>query len=146
MKHRVLVVEDNAFNREMLCDWLDLQDFEVESASNLKEAFAAIERQLPDAILLDVQLGNDDGLALAVWMREHETDKHVPMIAVTAHAMFTEQERILSAGCNACISKPISFELLGQQLKRWLAVSSNRTAYLPARERSESHDFLKEQA
>ena len=93
-----------------------------------------------------MQLGNDDGLALAIWMREHEKDKHVPMIAVTAHAMFTEQERILSAGCNACISKPISFELLGQQLKRWLAVSSNRAAYLPANERSESKDLVKEQA
>ncbi len=123
MKHRVLVVEDNPFGREMLCDWLDLNGFEAHSASNLKDAFAAVQRELPEVILLDVQLGSDDGLSLAAWIREDQSLRHVPVIAVTAHAMIAEQERVMQAGCNACISKPIEFALLESQLRKWLAVA-----------------------
>jgi CheY-like chemotaxis protein len=124
MKERVLVVEDNAFNMEMLCDWLLLEDYEVTSASTLQEAIALAEKFPPDVVLLDVQLGSDDGLSLATWLREHGALRHIPVIAVTAHAMVTEQERILQAGCNACISKPIEFRLLPEQLRRWLVIAA----------------------
>jgi two-component system, cell cycle response regulator DivK len=123
MKHRVLVVEDNPFGREMLCDWLDLNGFEARSACNLEDAFAAVEQEPPEVILLDVQLGSDDGLSLAAWIREDQSLRHVPVIAVTAHAMIAEQERVMQAGCNACISKPIEFALLESQLRKWLAVA-----------------------
>jgi two-component system, cell cycle response regulator DivK len=131
MKHRVLVVEDNPFGREMLCDWLDLNGFEAEPASNLRDAFAAVRREQPEVVLLDVQLGNDDGLSLAAWMRQDESLCHVPVIAVTAHAMVAEQERMMQAGCNACISKPIEFGLLESQLRKWLAATSADSIYLP---------------
>ncbi len=124
MKAHILVVEDNAFSREMLCDWLELQGFAVDSASSLSEALAAVEKSRPDAVLLDVQLGADDGLSLAAWLRLDKTRGHIPVIAVTAHAMVMEQERILQAGCNACISKPIDFQLLLEQLDRWLTVAT----------------------
>jgi CheY-like chemotaxis protein len=124
MKTRILVVEDNAFGREMLCDWLELQGFAVDSAASLHAAFAAIERGQPAAVLLDVQLGADDGLSLAVWLRQDLALCHIPIIAVTAHAFVAEQERILQAGCNACISKPIDFNALREQLNRWLAVTA----------------------
>jgi len=120
---RILVVEDNAFSREMLCDWLELQGYAVESASTLAEAFTTIEKSLPDAVLLDVQLGSADGLTLAAWLRLDQGKNHIPVIAVTAHAMVTEQDRIMHSGCNACISKPIDFKLLAEQLKRWLTVA-----------------------
>jgi two-component system, cell cycle response regulator DivK len=124
VKTRILVVEDNAFSREMLCDWLELQGFEVDSAASLSAAFAAVKRQQPEAVLLDVQLGADDGLSLAIWLRREQARCHIPVIAVTAHAMVAEQERILRAGCNACISKPVEFDSLRQQLKRWLTVAA----------------------
>jgi CheY-like chemotaxis protein len=73
-------------------------------------------------VSLDVQLGADDGLSLASWMRQQQKLRHIPVIAVTAHAMITEQERILQAGCNTCISKPVDFKLLADQLRVWLAV------------------------
>jgi CheY-like chemotaxis protein len=136
VKHRVLVVEDNAFSREMLCDWLDLHGFQVESAANLREAFAAIERRRPEIVLLDVQLGSDDGLSLAAWMRNRHAFRQVPVIAVTAHAMVAEQERILQAGCNACISKPIEFDNLEEQLNKWLAVGSDKAIYFAPKEPS----------
>lgn len=120
MKHRILVVEDNQLNRELLCDWLEAEGHEVVSVEDLGAAFRALEDRQPDAVLLDVQLGGEDGLSLAAWLRQQPKLCHVPVIAVTAHAMVTERERILQAGCNACISKPVDFKLLAEQLERWL--------------------------
>lgn len=121
MKHRVLVVEDNELSRELLCDWLEAESYEVLSATDLGTAIAMVEAEQPHAVLLDVQLGAENGLSLAAWMRQHPRLRPIPIIAVTAHAMVTEQERILQAGCNTCISKPVNFKLLREQLQRWLA-------------------------
>ena len=120
MKHAILVVEDNPFNRELLCDWLETEGYEVWSVENLNSAIASIEQRPPDAVLLDVQLGDDDGLSLAAWMRKQPKLFHIPVIAVTAHALVTEQRSFLQAGCNACVSKPINFKVLREELERWL--------------------------
>jgi CheY-like chemotaxis protein len=123
MKHRILVVEDNAANSELLCDWLEAEGFEVVPVENLEQAFTAFKTQPPDAVLLDVQLGAEDGLALAAWIRKDATLRSTPVIAVTAHAMVTDQERVIQAGCDASVSKPIDFKLLSEQLRRWLVCS-----------------------
>jgi CheY-like chemotaxis protein len=125
MSYRILVVEDNLPNRELLCDWLEIEGFEVVSAETLEEAFAAIRNEPPNAVLLDVQLGLEDGLTLATWIREDPKLQKIPVIAVTAHAMVTDQERVIRAGCNTCISKPIDFKALDRELRWWLARSSN---------------------
>jgi CheY-like chemotaxis protein len=120
MKHRVLVVEDNPANSELLCDWLEAQGHQPFATENLEQAFAAFKRLLPDAVLLDVQLGAEDGLSLARWIRQQSHLCHLPILAVTAHAMVTDHERVIQAGCNACISKPVDFRLLRENLDRWL--------------------------
>jgi CheY-like chemotaxis protein len=124
MKQRILVVEDNLANRELLCDWLEAEDFQVQAVENLEQGFAALNVQPPQAVLLDIQLGSEDGLSLAKWIRREPKLRHIPVIAVTAHAMVTDQERIIEAGCNACISKPIDFKLLSRVLGRWLELSA----------------------
>lgn len=121
MKHRILVVEDNPLNRELLCDWLEAEGHEVLSAEDLTAARRVLTAQQPDAVLLDVQLGHEDGLSLAEWMRQQPELCRIPVIAVTAHALVTEHERFLQAGCNACVSKPVNFKVLSEQLERWLA-------------------------
>lgn len=121
MSHRILVVEDNLLNLELLCDWLDTEGYIAEAAVNLREAFAAFVRQPPDAVLLDVQLGTEDGLSLAMWIRSDTQFRSLPVIAVTAHAMVTDQQRVLRAGCNACVSKPIDFKVLDKHLQACLA-------------------------
>jgi CheY-like chemotaxis protein len=123
LKHLILVVEDQPINRELLCDWLETEGYEVAQAEDLTSAFAALQNLQPDAVLLDIQLGVEDGAALATWIRQQPTLRAMPVIAVTAHAMITERQRILEAGCNACISKPIDFKLLLDQLEGWLAIS-----------------------
>jgi CheY-like chemotaxis protein len=122
VKQRILVVEDNPINRELLCDWLETEGYEVTSAEGLDAAFATLRSQQPHAVLLDIQLGAQDGAALATWIRQQPDLQDIPVIAVTAHAMKTEQQRILQAGCNACISKPIDFKILQDQLEGWLAI------------------------
>jgi two-component system sensor histidine kinase/response regulator len=120
VKHRILVVEDNALNRELLCDWLEVEGHEVSSVEDSGAAIQSIEENVPDAVLLDVQLGDQDGLALAAWMRKQPKFCCIPVIAVTAHALVTEQSRFLQAGCNACVPKPINFKVLREELERWL--------------------------
>jgi CheY-like chemotaxis protein len=120
MKRRILVVEDNAANLELLVDWLESEDFQVQTATTLDEAFAAFQGEPPETVLLDVQLGPQDGLALATWIRSEPNFRALPVIAVTAHAMLTDYERVMRAGCSACVSKPIDFRQLREQLARWL--------------------------
>ena len=130
MKQRILVVEDNPINRELLCDWLETEGYEVTSAEGLDAAFATLRSQQPHAVLLDIQLGAQDGAALATWIRQQPTIRDIPVIAVTAHAMAAEWQRILQAGCNSCIAKPIDFKMLQNQLDKWLAISE-KLAELP---------------
>src|SRR6266481_3065709 len=78
MKQRILVVEDNQPNRELLCDWLESEGFEAVSAENLAQCYAAFQGDAPQAVLLDVQLGREDGLSLARWLRERPGIRHIP--------------------------------------------------------------------
>ena len=121
MKHRILVIEDNPANSELLCDWLEAQGYQPIAAENLEQAFAAFKSEVPDTVLLDVQLGAEDGLSLARWIRQQPHLCHLPILAVTAHAMLTDHERVIQAGCDACISKPVDFKLLSQHLERLVA-------------------------
>jgi CheY-like chemotaxis protein len=117
VKQRILVVEDNSLNSELLRDWLEVEGYEVLVASDLNAAFAAVRAQHPSAVLLDVQLGTDDGLSLALWMRQQPLLCKIPIIAVTAQAMVTEQRHILQSGCNSIVPKPIDFGILQEQLQ-----------------------------
>lgn len=128
MRHRVLIVEDNPANRELLSDWLEAEGCEVLTAADLKSAFTAVENQNLHAVLLDVQLGADDGLQLVQWMRREARFQRIPVIAVTAHAMVAEQERMLQAGCNDYVSKPIDFRGLRERLQRWLGAPQTCTS------------------
>ena len=120
MNPSILIVEDNPMNRELLRDWLEVEGYEVWSAADLKTSHEAFSKRIPDAVLLDINLGKDNGLDLLAWMRQKPEARNVPVLAVTAHAMVGEQEDILKAGCRACLAKPIDFRQLKQQLDRWL--------------------------
>jgi two-component system cell cycle response regulator DivK len=120
LKQNILVVEDNHLNRELLCDWLEMEGYEVWFAADLKASYEALTKWLPNVVLLDINLGAENGLDLVAWMRQKPALAEIPVIAVTAHALATEQEWILQAGCVACLSKPIDFKGLREQLRLWL--------------------------
>lgn len=121
MKHSILVVEDNPLNSELLRDWLEVEGYDVAIATDLNAAFAAVRKQPPKAVLLDVQLGDDDGLSLASWMREQPGFSEIPVIAVTAQAMAADRQRILESGCKSIVPKPIDFAVLRHHLQLWLS-------------------------
>lgn len=123
MKKRVLVVEDNPLNSELLRDWLEVEGYEALIAADLNAAFAAVRGQPHDVVLLDVQLGTDEGLLLASWMLEQPVLCLIPVIAVTAQAMVTERQRILASGCRSVVPKPIDFAVLPEQLRFWLSLA-----------------------
>jgi len=120
LKHCILVVEDNQLNRELLRDWLEVEGYDVWSAADLKACYEVFSKRLPDAVLLDINLGSESGLDLLAWMRQKPELAEIPVIAVTAHALVTEQQGILQAGCKACLSKPINFQSLREQLNHSL--------------------------
>jgi two-component system cell cycle response regulator DivK len=120
LKHCILVVEDNQLNRELLRDWLEMEGYEVWCSADLKGSYEVFAKRIPDAVLLDINLGAENGLDLIAWMGQKPELGEIPVIAVTAHALVTEQERILQAGCRACLSKPILFDALREQLNHWL--------------------------
>jgi len=101
-----------------------VEGYEVLSATDLQASYAVFAQRLPDVVLLDINLGGEDGLDLVAWMRRKTAFGEIPVIAVTAHALAKEQERILQAGCVACLSKPIDFQQLRKRLQHWLQVSS----------------------
>jgi len=80
------VVEDNDLSRELLCDWLESEGYQVTSASALDQAFDAIKKLPPDAVLLDVQLGDQDGLSMASWMRRQPALSHISNNSCNSHA------------------------------------------------------------
>jgi CheY-like chemotaxis protein len=128
MSDRVLVVEDNPANLELIGDWLESEQFQVTTATTIDEACEALQAKAPDIVLLDVQLGPEDGLEVVSRIRSSSQWRNIPVIAVTAHAMVTDHERVLRAGCDACVSKPIDFRQLRGELGKWLARSRHASS------------------
>jgi len=91
-----------------------------ETVETLKSRFFRGPRYFPNCI----HLGREDGLSPAKWIRQRQALRHIPVIAVTAHAMVTDHERVIQAGCDACISKPVDFKSLSKELKLWLGLAT----------------------
>ena len=104
---RVLVVEDNAVNLELVRDILTAEGYEVLEAADgvTGVAVAALER--PDLILMDLQLPGVDGLEAARRIRADDRLRAVPIVALTAYAMKGDDERARDAGCDGFVAKPI---------------------------------------
>jgi CheY-like chemotaxis protein len=104
---RILVVEDNLMNMELAVDLLSLQGYKVLEAHTGPEALEIINTEEIDLILMDVQLPGMDGLDVTKKLKENPKTKDIPIVALTAHAMKGDEERILRQGCTGYISKPI---------------------------------------
>jgi len=119
---RVLLVEDNPVNQKLAVALLEKRGFGVITAGNGKLALAALEREPFDLVLMDVQMPEMDGLEATSAIREGEksTGRHVPIIAMTAHALKGDQERCLAAGMDAYVSKPIRTSELFETIERTL--------------------------
>ena len=108
MSKSVLIVEDNELNMKLFNDLLEAHGFATLKTASGNEALELTRLHRPDLILMDIQLPEVSGEVVIQWIKGDESIKHIPIIAVTAFAMKGDEERILSKGCEAYLSKPIS--------------------------------------
>ena len=109
---RILLAEDNAVNQLLASRLLENQGHNVVTAGNGRAALERLEKETFDLILMDIQMPEIDGFeaTAAIRKKEESTGKHLPIIAMTAHAMEGDRERCLAAGMDGYISKPIKAE------------------------------------
>ena len=119
---RTLLAEDNAVNQKLAVRLLEKWGHTVRVAMTGREALAAWEQHPFDLVLMDVQMPEMDGLAAtaAIRLKERTTQTHIPIIAMTAHAMTGDKERCLTAGMDDYISKPLKAEIFFKTLERLL--------------------------
>jgi len=109
---KILLVEDNEDNRDMLTRLLQRRGFEVVSAVDGLQGIAMAESEAPDTILMDMSLPELDGWEATRRLKSAPDTRSIPVIALTAHAMSGDRERALAAGCDDYESKPIELPRL----------------------------------
>ena len=114
---RILVVEDVEFNRDLIVQLLE-DDYEVLTAADGEEGIRRAERERPDLILMDLSLPVVDGWEATRRIKANEALRHIPIIALSAHAMVGDEERARQSGCDDYISKPLDEDVLFEKLKR----------------------------
>ncbi|MGE3831632.1 MAG: response regulator [Parvibaculaceae bacterium] len=104
----VLIVEDNELNMKLFNDLLEANGYRVLQTRDGLSALDIARQQMPDLILMDIQLPEVSGIEVTKWLKEDDDLRKIPVIAVTAFAMKGDEEKIREGGCEAYISKPIS--------------------------------------
>ena len=120
MSKRILVVEDQADNRQIIRDMLARTDYEITEAENGEEALAAIAKQRPDLILMDVQMPIMDGYTATRRIKADAALRSIPIIAVTSHALDGEEQTARAAGCDAYVPEPYSPRQLLAKIRQYL--------------------------
>ena len=121
---KILLIEDNEMNRDMLSRRLTRKGFHILVAEDGRKGLEMIRSAQPDLVLMDMNLPEIDGWNATKTMKHEEGTKHIPVIALTSHAMTGDQERAYEAGCDEYEPKPIDFSALLLKIHRLLAEPS----------------------
>lgn len=120
MSRNVLLIEDNAQNRYLATFLLEHHGYAVTFAEDGPRGIALARTLAPDLILLDIQLPQMDGYAVASALREIEPLRTTPIVAVTSYAMVGDREKAMAAGCTGYIEKPINPETFIKDIERFV--------------------------
>ena len=115
-----MVVEDNELNMKLFHDLLEAHGYNTLQTRDGMEALELARTHQPDLILMDIQLPEISGLEVTKWLKQDDSLKHIPVIAVTAFAMKGDEEKIREGGCEAYIAKPISVAELMETVNRFV--------------------------
>jgi CheY-like chemotaxis protein len=124
----ILVVDDNDAGLMLASVVLQREGFQVDSAGSSEEVLKSLSARLPDLILMDVQLPGQDGLSLTRQLKADPATARIPIVALTAHAMASDREDSLAAGCAGYISKPIDTRTLGDLVRGFLTTAGGSSS------------------
>jgi PAS domain S-box-containing protein len=139
---RILLAEDNPVNQKLAVVLLQKAGFSVDVVDNGLQAVGKVKEGKYNAVLMDVQMPEMDGLEATVRIRqEAKPGEHIPIIAMTAHALKGDRERCLEAGMDDYVSKPLDSRLLMKKLDQWMAIGLEETQPAEAEKDIESQDY-----
>lgn len=114
----VLLVEDNEMLQDIVASRLELRGYEVDVVAHGVEALDYLKQNQPDVILMDMSLPYMNGWEATERIKGNEATKHIPVIALTAHALSSDRRRSFEAGCNEYETKPIKFDQLVGKIEK----------------------------
>lgn len=120
MPKRILVIEDNPFNLELMTDLLEAFGFTVLSARDGAQGIDLVRQEKLDLIICDVQMPGMDGYEVANYLKRDPMLRRIPLVAVTALAMVGDREKVISAGFDGYIDKPIAPETFKKQVEAFM--------------------------
>jgi two-component system cell cycle response regulator DivK len=120
----ILIVEDNELNMKLFTDLLEAHSYKVLQTRDGLSALDIARKNMPDLILMDIQLPEVSGIEVTKWLKEDDELRSIPVIAVTAFAMKGDEQKIREGGCEAYVSKPISVMSFLQTIDGFLKPAS----------------------
>jgi two-component system, cell cycle response regulator DivK len=124
-KGTILYVEDNPDNRMLVRRILLSEDYGLLEATDATDALEVLKTNKPDLILMDINMPDMDGYTLTAKIKKIPGFERIPILALTANVMRGDKEKVLEAGCDGYIQKPIDFDDLLNEIERFLARSAN---------------------
>jgi two-component system cell cycle response regulator DivK len=128
MPKTVMIVEDNELNMKLFRDPLEAHGYHTVGTRDGIDALDLARRHRPDLVLMDIQLPEVSGLEVTRWLKEDPELKAIPVVAVTAFAMKSDEERIRQGGCEAYLSKPISVTKFIETIRRFIGIGGSTPA------------------
>jgi len=117
---KILLVEDNEMNRDMLSRRLQKKGYAVVTAQDGEKGYSLARSEAPDLILMDISLPAMDGWEVTRLLKADALTSHIPIIALTAHAMVSDREKALGIGCDDYDTKPVDFARLSEKIESLL--------------------------
>jgi two-component system cell cycle response regulator DivK len=119
MSKRILVVEDQEDNRQIIRDMLSATDYQITEAENGEEALAAVAKERPDLILMDIQMPILDGYEATRRIKADPALRAIPIIAITSYALSGDEQKARAAGCDDYVPKPYSPRQLLAKIRQY---------------------------
>jgi two-component system cell cycle response regulator DivK len=113
---KILLVEDNEMNRDMLSRRLQRRGYEIVTAENGEQGLSLARLEAPDLILMDITLPEMDGWEVARLLKAGEHTRHIPIIALTARVLMSDRAKAFEVGCNDYDTKPVDFARLTEKI------------------------------
>jgi len=137
MSNVVLIVDDDPRSMKLTYDLLNVFGFTTLAATNGIQAVEMAKNYKPDLILMDIQLPVMDGLSATRLIKADKTTRDIPIVAATAYAMKEDEEKVIQAGCDGCVTKPIDIQVLLKTVEKYLSFRNIDQIGLSRREKNE---------